>query len=350
MQQKPFGKKPSGKHLERIKESDHYRDGSFQNLTETKMMADGTSYFNLLVDFFSKGINRVPSDTLSSVRTDLKTLLDTVPSIVWFGHSSYLIRIEGKNILVDPVFSQRASPVQYLGMKSYAISTPYEVEDLPPIDAVIITHDHYDHLDYNSIIKLLPTVNNYYTALGVGAHLRYWGVKEGCIHELDWWERHDIGPEIELIATPARHFSGRGFIRNKTFWASFVLKTDRHQIFIGGDSGYDDSFRVIGDKYGPFDIALLECGQYNEKWPYIHMLPEETVQASIDLGAKVLMPVHWGKFTLALHPWDEPIRRVVNQANSLGVHITTPKIGEPVVLNREMPQTSWWIKTTHGSR
>jgi len=306
------------------------------------MIADGTSYFRLAFNFFGKGIDRAPGTVLPSVRTDLKTLPDEAPTIIWFGHSSYMIRLQGKNILVDPVFSKRASPVQYMGVKSFDVSTPYFAEDLPTIDLMIITHDHYDHLDYNSILKLQHNVKAYYTALGVGEHLVYWGIDESRIHEFDWWEGETVLPGIELMATPTRHFSGRGFTRNKTLWASFILKTNSHCLFLGGDSGYDETFKTIGNKYGPFDLAILECGQYNTMWPNIHMMPEETVLASIDLRAKMFMPVHWGKFTLALHPWKEPVERALKQATLLNAKMITPMIGEPVVLNKVLPQTRWW--------
>ncbi|MBL0744356.1 MBL fold metallo-hydrolase [Chryseolinea lacunae] len=342
MQQKPFGKLPSGARLERIKKSPHYRDGAFQNLEETPMLAKDVSYMDMVTEYFSKGEDKEPTKTLPSVRTDLKHLPDGEPSIVWFGHSSYLIHIDGKNILVDPVFSLRASPVQYMGMKAYPIETPYSLDDFPDLDAVIITHDHYDHLDYNSILKLKDKTKNFYTALGVGSHLAHWGIEEERIHEFDWWEGETISPGMQLTATPARHFSGRGFTRYQTLWASFVLSTPTNRIFIGGDSGYDGSFKNIGDKFGPFDIALLECGQYDRKWPFIHMMPEQTVQAAIDLKTRVLMPVHWGKFTLSVHPWRDPIRRAKKEAAVLHMPLTTPRIGEVLKLNSYLPNKAWW--------
>lgn len=342
MSQKPFGKLPSGARLERIKESRNYRDGSFQNLAETIMMVEGTSYLKLMANFFSKGVGRSPLETLPSIRTDLKSISGEDTTIIWFGHSSYFIRTQGKNILIDPVFSNRASPFQFIGSKGYEIAKPYATSDFPPIDALILTHDHYDHLDYNSIINLRSNVKAIYTTLGVGSHLVYWGIEEQLIKELDWWEGDTILPGIDLIATPARHFSGRGLTRNKTLWASFVLKTSEHTLFLGGDSGYDEAFKSIGNKYGPFDIAILECGQYNSMWPDIHMMPEQTVQASADLRAKALMPVHWGKFTLSLHPWREPVERALKKAKDLNMLVTTPMIGEPMSLNQPLPQAKWW--------
>lgn len=342
MQQKSFGRLPSGKRLDRIKQSPNYREGSFQNLTETKMMADGVSYFELFRDFFSKGINRTPTVPLHTVKTDLKALPKDQASLVWFGHSSYLLSLGGKRILVDPVFSKRASPVQYAGVRAYDMTTPYSVEDFPDIDLVIITHDHYDHLDYASIEKLKASSHLFCTALGVGEHLAYWGIAEDRIREFDWWEGAEVLPGIHLTATPARHFSGRGFKRNQTLWTSFVLKVGGYTLYVGGDSGYDAAFKTIGDKFGPFDLAILECGQYNQKWPNIHMQPEQTVQASLDLGAKVLLPVHWGKFTLALHPWNEPIQRALKRATDMHVTVTTPRIGEVVMLTQALPVAHWW--------
>lgn len=348
MPQKPFGKLPSGPRLARIMKSPNYRDGRFQNLTDTKMMAEGTNYLDLMVSFFSKGVDRNPVGPIPSVKTDLKSHSND-PTIIWFGHSSYLLRIEGKNILIDPVFSNRASPYPFMGVKGYDIVLPYTVDDFPSIDALIITHDHYDHLDYQTMLRLAPKVKGYYTSLGVGSHLAYWGVEESRIREFDWWDGETILPGIDLIATPARHFSGRSLKRNQTLWSSFVLKTKEHNLFLGGDSGYDKAFRKIGDTYGPFDVAILECGQYNAMWPNIHMMPEETVQASADLRSKALLPVHWGKFTLALHPWREPIERALKQARSLDMTVTTPMIGETVSLNQLLPHTRWWDALGEGS-
>ncbi len=343
MQHSSFGKLPSGERLERIKKSPNYKDGSFQNLAKTEMLAEGASYPKMIIDFFSKGIDREPVDTLPSIKTDLKLLPADKTSLVWFGHSSYFIKINGKTILIDPVFSERASPFQFIGKKAYPIQTPYTLDDFPErIDLVILTHDHYDHLDYNTIKELHPRVNQFYASLGVGSHLEYWGVAPEKITEFDWWDKKEFESGFEIIATPARHFSGRGLKRNQTIWSSFVLKTDSASIYIGGDSGYDSAFAAIGDKYGPFDLALLECGQYNTMWPNIHMMPEEVAQAAVDLKAKVFMPVHWSKFTLALHRWKEPIERTTKAAEALGQNLTTPMIGEPVVLGSELPKKRWW--------
>jgi L-ascorbate metabolism protein UlaG (beta-lactamase superfamily) len=219
--------------------------------------------------------------------------------------------------------------------------------DLPPLDAIILTHDHYDHLDYETILQLAPKTKHFHTSLGVGAHLEHWGIAASAISEYDWWEGGVIADStvadgIEIFAAPARHFSGRGVIGNKTLWSSFILKTATHTLYVGGDSGYDTHFKAIGDKYGPFDLVMLECGQYNLSWKLIHLMPEEVVQAAQDLRAKALLPVHWGKFTLALHAWDESIRRVTAEAQKRELRITTPRIGEVIRLDSVYPSDHWW--------
>jgi L-ascorbate metabolism protein UlaG (beta-lactamase superfamily) len=217
---------------------------------------------------------------------------------------------------------------------------------MPPLDAVIITHDHYDHLDYETILQLIPKTKHFHTSLGVGEHLEHWGIPSAAISEYDWWEEGTIADGIRITAAPARHFSGRGIVRNTTLWSSFILKTQAHTLYLGGDSGYDTHFATIGEKYGPFDLVILECGQYNTGWKFIHLMPEEVVQAAQDLRATALLPVHWGKFTLALHAWDEPIRRVTTSAKERGMLVTTPRIGEVVPLetgnSQQLPCEHWW--------
>lgn len=341
MQQSSFGRLPSGSRLERIKQSPQFKDGSFQNTEETKTLADGVSYLDLIKKQFSAGEDRTPKDSLPFIKTDLKNLPDK-PMMIWFGHSSYLISIGGKKILADPVFSERASPVQYFGPKSYPGTMVYPVDAFPDLDVVVISHDHYDHLDHQTILKLKEKTKLFCVPLGIGEHLEKWGVPAEQIREFDWWEGEEVLAGIELTSTPARHFSGRGFTRNKTLWSSFVLKTGGFNIFIGGDSGYDGAFQKIGETYGPFDMAMLECGQYDLQWPFIHMMPEETVQASVDLKANAFLPVHWAKFTLGLHPWKEPIQRAVKHAQTLQVDIATPLIGEPIYFGEPLPVRPWW--------
>jgi L-ascorbate metabolism protein UlaG (beta-lactamase superfamily) len=342
LNQASFGKPATGDRLSRIQKSPNFRDGQFQNQSFTPTFAEDVSKFDMIRDgIFKINKRKAPATSLPSVKTDLKSLDPEKDVLVWFGHSSYFMQIDGKKMLVDPVFSGSASPFSFM-VKSFKGSDMYTPEDFPFIDYLFITHDHWDHLDYHTVLKLKSKVGKIITGLGTGAHLEYWGFDSKMIIELDWNESAVPDSGFQVTATPGRHFSGRGFKRNQFVWCSFVLQTPTKKIFIGGDSGYDTHFAKIGAEHGPFDLALLECGQYNKSWKYIHMMPEQTVQASIDLKAKTLMPVHWGKFALALHAWDEPIERVTKEASRLNVPIIHPMIGETVNLDDYGIQKQWW--------
>lgn len=335
-----FGKKPHGEHLAAIQKSGNYKNGAFDNMEPTTMMREDISMAKISVAFFKKPKSVKPDFILPSQKSDLKNLPD-VPSIVWFGHSSYLIKVDGKHILVDPVFSGHASPFSF-SVKAFKGTNICSVDDLPFIDMLIITHDHYDHLDYKTVLKLKTKVKHIYTSLGVASHLRYWGIPNEQITELGWEDNVKTNDGFSLTATPARHFSGRGFTRAKTLWASYVLQTKEHKFFIGADSGYGKHFKEIGEKHGPFDIVMLECGQYNDWWPQIHMQPEETVQAAIDLNAKRLFPVHWAKFALAFHPWNESIERVTKKASEFGIPVVTPMLGQTLEIDKSFEKNFWW--------
>jgi L-ascorbate metabolism protein UlaG (beta-lactamase superfamily) len=261
--------------------------------------------------------------------------------IVWFGHSSYFIQVDGKRILVDPIFSGRSSPVKFT-TKSYRGSDVYSVSDIPEIDYLFLTHDHWDHLDYETVTQLQPKVKLVITGLGVGAHLEHWGYPESIIRECDWFDELSLDYGFKVNATPARHFSGRSLKRNQVLWMSFVLTTPCMKIYIGGDSGYDNHFAEIGKKFGPIDLAILECGQYDKYWKYIHMHPHEIVQATIDLQAKVLFPVHWAKFALAMHHWTEPITRVTDECEQRGIPVLHPLIGQKIDLRELKVCEKWW--------
>ncbi len=339
---KTMGKDPSGERLKKIEGSSNYRDGIFQNVSETLVMTGRGDFFKALRKFLTKPKTVIPPGSLPSVKTNLKNLPDGNPVLVWFGHSSYLIKINGKHILVDPVFSGYASPFKMKSAKSFDGSNVYSVDDMPDIDILLITHDHYDHLDYTTVKKLDKKTKHIITSLGVGSHLEYWGFDSNKVTELDWHNSTEKIEGIKFTAAPARHFSGRSFKRAKTLWSSFILKTKDFSMYLGADSGYDTHFKEIGEKHGPFDLAILESGQYNEMWKPIHMMPEETVQASLDLKAKTLLPVHWAKFSLSLHPWNEPIERLIKKAEELKVEITTPMIGEPIIIGEKCPNKLWW--------
>lgn len=341
-----FGRLPKGLRLEKIHHLANYRDGALQNQSITLMQPEGVSFFKVLNAFlFEKHPNKAPDKALHFISPNLNgSPKSGAPEIIWFGHSSYLIKVEGLRILVDPVFSKTPSPFSFIGSKAFLGTDVVKAEEFKNIDILLITHDHYDHLDYNSILKIAPQVKTIVSSLGVGEHLEKWGIKTDKINELCWNESLTLFSSLKLTAVPARHFTGRKFKRNQTLWSAFVLKTENYQLFLGGDSGYDTHFAKIGEEFGPFDLALLECGQYNAYWPYIHMFPEETVQAAIDLKAKVLMPVHWGKFSLAMHPWNEPIKRVVLAAATKQLPLVTPKLGETIILNEYLPTENWWLE------
>jgi L-ascorbate metabolism protein UlaG (beta-lactamase superfamily) len=342
MKQPKFGKLPSGESLERIKKSPNYKDGEFKNLSFTPPITEGVSYYTVMKDFFfNKSKRGKPASILPSKKTDLLNLPADKNIMVWFGHSSYFLQIDGKKILVDPVFSGAASPIKFT-TRSFKGSDVYTTDDFPAIDYLFISHDHWDHLDYETIIKLKPKVKKVITALGVAIHLEHWGYDKKMIIEKDWNEEVILDEGFIVNTTPARHFSGRTFKRNQSLWTSFVLKTPTMKIFLGGDSGYDTHFADIGNRYGPFDLAILECGQYNQYWKYIHMMPEETVQAGIDLKAKKIIPVHWAKFSLSLHAWDEPIIRFTNESKRKNIAILHPMIGEKINLNDTNTFTNWW--------
>jgi L-ascorbate metabolism protein UlaG (beta-lactamase superfamily) len=241
------------------------------------------------------------------------------------------------------MFGKVPAPHPTLGNNRFSKELPIEVEKLPLIDAVLISHDHYDHLDYGSIKKLKEKVKMFYTPLGVGAHLHEWGIEKERIVELDWWQETTFDSLI-FRCTPAQHFSGRGLNdRANTLWSSWIIQSEHDNIFFSGDSGYGPHFKEIGDKYGPFDFAMMECGQYNELWPEIHMFPEETAQAGIDVQAKLIMPIHWGAFKLGMHPWTEPVERISKKADELGIEMIIPKIGEPIEFyNSSGIKSTWW--------
>jgi L-ascorbate metabolism protein UlaG (beta-lactamase superfamily) len=342
MRSSSFGSAPAGAELRKIEASPNFQKGKFQNISPTPALTEGVGYLSILKKFFfDKHERKTPSTLLPAIKTNLLNLNPEKNILVWFGHSSYFMQINRKTILVDPVFSGNASPLRNT-TRSFPGTDIYSVADLPFIDYLFLTHDHWDHLDYKTIVKLKSKVNRVITSLGVGAHLRYWGYDQIAVEEMDWNQQLNLDPGFTVNAITARHFSGRGFKRNGTLWASFILTTPGKKIFIGGDSGYDRHFMESGNQFGPFDLAILEDGQYNENWKYIHMTPEETVQAAIDLKAKSLFPVHWAKFSLSIHPWDEPIIRIKKEALRKNMPLIHPRIGEAVDLDIFQPFDSWW--------
>ncbi|MEH6406191.1 MAG: MBL fold metallo-hydrolase [Leeuwenhoekiella sp.] len=343
--QQKFGRKPSGERLAILKKSPHYSDGSFNNISNTPALSEGVSYFTALKEFlFKKNPRRKPSQPLPNIKTDLLNLDLNENVLIWFGHSSYYMQLDGKTILVDPVFSGAASPISFT-TKAFEGSDIYTPADFPMIDYLFVTHDHWDHMDFDTLSELRPKIRKVICGLGTGAHLTYWGYPQDLIEELDWNEDLNLDPEFSVHSIPGRHFSGRSFKRNETLWSAFIFKTPSSKIFIGGDSGYDTHFKEAGDKYGPFDLAILENGQYDKNWKYIHMQPDEVLKAAEDLKAKTLLPVHSAKFALANHAWDTPLKTITSlHSGSSPFSIITPKIGEKVALNDENQVfDEWWL-------
>ncbi|WP_328461060.1 MBL fold metallo-hydrolase [Actinoplanes sp. NBC_00393] len=261
--------------------------------------------------------------------------------VTWYGHSSALVEIEGRRILLDPVWSDRCSPSRLTGPKRLH-EPPIPLRELPPLDAVVISHDHYDHLDMVTIQNLVDLqAAPFLVPLGVGAHLERWGVPETRIIELDWHEKAKVAG-VELIATPARHFSGRGFNRDETLWASWVINGPTRKVFYSGDTGYFPGFAEIGAEHGPFDATLVQVGAYGEAWPDIHMFPEDGVAVHVDVRGGLMIPVHWATFNLALHDWAEPADRAWREAKARDVRLAIPRPGERVDVDNPPAVDGWW--------
>jgi len=339
-----FGTSPSGSRLDQISLSPHYDylARQFRNLEETPALINEKGFWaDLREDLFNNTEGLTPDSPIPFVKTDLKGLDRNRDLVVWMGHSSYFIQLDGRVILVDPIFSAYASPVFFVN-KAFPGSNPFTANDLPEIDFLLITHDHWDHLDYPTVMALRPKVRNIVTGLGVGAHFSGWGFPDSMIHEADWNTMLSFG-SLKIHILPARHFSGRSLWDNKTLWVAFALEGKDHRVFLNGDSGYGSHFAHIGEALGGFDLVSLDTGQYDADWPYAHMTPEEAVQAADDLKARTLVPGHVGKFAIANHRWDEPFNRIVSAAQGKNFQLLTPRIGEPVYLDGENPAyTTWW--------
>lgn len=317
----------------------------YENRPPTPMHVSWKSMLNTIRDSLKGRANRRPD--LALPVTALKEVgaaaPGDIPRVTWFGHSAVLLELEGKRLLFDPMFGNRPSPVSWAGPKRYSLNHPLQPEDLPAIDAIILSHNHYDHLDYFSICKLMDRTHQFIVPMGVGKRLIKWGIPFEHIIEHAWWDEFELGG-LAISCTPSRHFSGRGlFDRNSTLWCSWVIVGSETKVFFSGDSGYGPHFKDIGERYGPFNLTLMECGQYDERWSAIHMLPEETVQAHLDLLGQLLIPIHWGAFTLSFHAWTDPVERVTQAALKRGVRIATPRIGESFeIYSEEVPTNKWW--------
>lgn len=326
--------------------SDQFRNGKFNNTNPVPKDLSFSETMKLVYAFFTTKVpNGRPKADLKATKIDSTNIANYKGEarMIWFGHSSFLLQIDGKTILLDPMFGKVAAPLDILGGNRFNAEFPLEIEKLPTIDAVIFSHDHYDHLDYKTILKLKDKTNHFYVPLGVGTHLKAWKIPSEKITELDWWQNAKLD-HLNLVCTPAQHFSGRKMNNGQsTLWSSWVIQSKTENIYFSGDSGYANHFKEIGEKYGPFDLALMECGQYNERWADIHMMPEETAQAGIDVQAKKIMPIHWAGFKLALHEWTDPIERVTKKAKALNLEVITPTIGQEIIVKDSINNYSnWW--------
>ncbi|HDR7356254.1 MBL fold metallo-hydrolase [Bacillus wiedmannii] len=313
----------------------------YMNQIHTDVSFKPKDIIGLMTDYFKMKSKLRPVKNLPIVLSDKNN--ESLESVTWFGHSASLVKIEGKTLLLDPMFGDASSPFPLFNSKRYSGAFSLERENLQEIDAIIISHNHYDHLNYKSIMQLKDRAKHFYVPTGVAQYLMKWGVSPSKISEHNWWDEI-IFDNIKLVCAPARHFSGRSMTdRDCSLWCSWLILGQETKVFFSGDSGYAPHFKEIGDKYGPFDLTLMECGQYDLRWSAIHMLPEETVQAHIDVKGELLLPIHWGAFTLALHEWSDPIERVTKEAKRLGVKIVTPQIGESTTLkSTDYPSSDWW--------
>jgi L-ascorbate metabolism protein UlaG (beta-lactamase superfamily) len=328
--------------MKRIEDSPNYKEGKFRNYHDWEQPSFG-EYLSTGWEFLFGGDQRTPESILPRKSVDLKHFSNSTPdqlNVTWLGHSSLMINIDGYKILTDPVFEKSVS---FFGPSRYNGDVPVDTTQLPKVDIVIISHNHYDHLNKTTIELLAKHTGLFIVPLAVGAELEDAGVQREKIVELDWWEEYNADQDLLIVATPAQHFSGRGLTdRDETLWASWVIKATHHKIYFSGDSGYFDGFKKIGEKYGPFDMTFLETGAYNEKWHHIHMFPEETVQAHLDLGGNILHPIHWATFNLSLHTWYDPMDRLTKTAEEMNVTTATPIVGETTIYGEYIPTKKWW--------
>jgi len=339
-----FGAKATSDDVSRYSKSPNWREGKFQNLEETSMSFNLWDVPRLLYKQFSNTKIRRPKNALNIFPFDQKKFTEASQDIkfIWYGHSALLLRINHKTILIDPMLGMDSAPIAPSPNKRFSENTLDFIDEFPEIDLVLMSHDHYDHLDYDSIQKLKSKSKLFYVALGVKRHLVKWGVNANLIEEMDWWNSKKF-EGIDIHFTPSRHFSGRGISdRSQSLWGGWVLKNENQSVWFSGDGGYGPHFKEIGNRLGPFDFGFMECGQYNEKWHMIHMFPHECVTAAIDAQVKRAMPVHWAGFALAFHPWQEPADGFVEHAEKSKLNYLVPRLGELIHLNSEVKQEKWW--------
>lgn len=346
MQQPMFGKMPEGARLERIKKSPNYNleKQAFKNqAAEEPTVSTGMKIRGLWKFLFEKVSDVKPENDLPVVKTNLKDLPIEENLLIWFGHSSLYMQMDGKRILIDPVLVS-GSPVSFTN-KPFKGTMIYSPDDMPDIDYLVITHDHWDHLDYNTMLNLKNRTAKVICPLGVGAHFEYWGFDPSKIIELDWNENASLDENIKITALPSSHFSGRGLTSNKSLWAGYMMQSSLGNIYLSGDGGYASHFQEVKRKFGTIDLAIMENGQYNESWTFVHIVPEDLVRAIKELEPKRLMTVHNSKFALAKHAWYEPMTKISKAAEENNFNLITPKIGESVLLSDSTQVfNKWWKK------
>jgi L-ascorbate metabolism protein UlaG (beta-lactamase superfamily) len=342
---KQFGGKVTRELAQQYAQSENWSKGSFQNLEPTIMEIGFLDFPRVIYKQLANRNGRVPQQSIPVQTFDKTSFLNPSKKakFIWYGHSAILMRIAGKNILIDPMLGPDTTPIAPFPSKRFSENTLDLIDDFPEIDLILITHDHYDHLDYASIQKLKQKTKRYFVSLGVKRHLVSWGVREDLITEFDWWDAHEF-ENIAITFTPTRHFSGRGLTdRSKTLWGGWAFTTSNENIWFSGDGGYGQHFKEVGKRLGPFDFAFMECGQYNVDWSLIHLFPEEAVQAAIDANVKKSMPVHWAGFALSYyHTWQEPADIFVKAAEKHQIDYALPRIGELFDTNSVL-QEKWWL-------
>lgn len=342
---KHFGASPTEEDLMHYQKSPQWSGQGFENIEPFSLTTSIKEIPFLLYEFIFGTKKRAPKKPLFIKPFDADAIKNTSskqPQFAWFGHSALYLHLNSKHILIDPMFGPDTAPVAPFSSKRYSENTLQIIETLPNIDAVLISHDHYDHLDYPSIQRLLPKVDHFYVALGVARHLRKWGISAKKISEFDWWDTHTFS-DIDIHFTPTRHFSGRGLTdRNKSLWGGWVLKDPNNAIYFSGDSGYGSHFIEVGNKLGPFDLGFMECGQYDVRWKEVHMMPEESVQAAIEAKVRRATPVHWAGFTLALHHWTDPVIRFKKAADEKNLATIFAPLGSVFSINEPIKNPVWW--------
>jgi L-ascorbate metabolism protein UlaG (beta-lactamase superfamily) len=339
-----FGGKVGGLRLERVKASTRYEGGVFRNtLAAAPGLKKGTA-IPTMKEYLCGGQRRTPPGPLPSLSPleGWARPVETGLRATWLGHSTVLLEVDGARVLTDPVWGERASPLAFAGPKRFQ-PVPVPVSALPPLDAVVISHDHYDHLDYPTILELAKLDVPFVTSLGLGAHLEGWGVPAARITELDWWEKKELARGLTITAAPSQHFSGRSLRgRNQTLWSSIVVRGPRHGVFFSGDTGLTPEYAEIRERLGPFDLVMLEVGAFHPAWGDIHLGPENALRALDLLGGGAFLPVHWGTFNLAFHAWDEPAETLLALGPKSGARLVMPRLGEPVEPSRAEEARPWW--------